>query len=620
MSPKKRRSQKIAFNEKSNMKIEHYFSQVSKNQENNSSIPQMKMGSKKGPKDITNTQAQGPKDQTTPPNKTINITLAVNQRKHVLTHSEGDSLYAALNTLKAVEKELKTQQGKEMLVLGTEGIEGYINLGMPLSCFPESCRVLITFAQSRSRQKEGSQVFGRHDKVSPDCVKFYIHAIGKGKKRIVKRRHLHKEGCKLCVYAFKGETIKDAVCKDGRFLSFLEKADWRLIKNLDSILESTQTVDNLEGELFEVEVEKSTGSGAGTAQNLESEERNTRVLREEIVAQYPSLKRESEKIRDNFRKNLENKKNKASLFKLHEVKFGKLTKNSTLVKMHKLLSHLSDSVGYLSWDNNGNRGSATCFVFNGLFILTCRHTVNDIVGKGIDPSKWADIIGQCVRVTFTYEGPPEKEENCFFVEPWFKVSDATLDYAILQLKANGQQVPLGLYHRIAPAPLSGLIYIIGHPYGEAKSSDACTVIPLEQRVGKLQEHPQAREGEGSSDDMQYIHMYTQRSFQDIAPGPDVITYDTSFYFGASGSPVFDAKGSLVAMHTAGFAYKYQSGLSHVVEFGCTMESILLDMKQNHGQWFTEECINQSNAEGCINQSYAEGCINQQDVEMVSDED
>ncbi|XP_032270782.1 protein FAM111A [Phoca vitulina] len=610
MSPKKRRSQ-IAFDEKSNMKIEHYFSQVNKNQENNSSIPQMKMGSKKGPKDITNTKAQGPKDQTMPPNKTIYVTLAVNHRKHVLTHSEGESLYAALNTLEAVKKELKTQQGKEMLVLGTEGIEGYINLGMPLSCFPESCHVLIAFAQSRSRQKEGSQVCGRHDKVSPDCVKFYIHAIGKRKKRIVKRRHLHKEGCKLCVYAFKGETIRDAVCKDGRFLSFLEKEDWRLIKNLDSILESAQTVDNLEGELFEVEVEKSTGPGAGAAQNLESEERNTCVLREEIVAQYPSLKRESEKIRDNFKKKLGNKNNKASLFKLHEVKFGKLTKNSTPVKMHKLLSHLSDSVGYLSWDNNGNRGSATCFVFNRLFILTCRHIVNDIVGKGIDPSKWADIIGQCVRVTFSYEGPPEKEENCFFVEPWFKVSDATLDYAILQLKANGQQVPLGLYHRIAPAPLSGLIYIIGHPYGEAKSSDACTVIPLEQRVGKFQEHPQAREGEGSCDDMQYIHMYTQRSFQDIAHDPDVITYDTSFYFGASGSPVFDAKGSLVAMHTAGFAYMYQVGLSHVVEFGCTMESILLHMKQNHGRWFTEECINQSNAEDCINQ---------QDVEMVSDED
>ncbi|VCX10518.1 unnamed protein product, partial [Gulo gulo] len=193
MSPKKRRSQ-IAFDEKRNMKIEHYFSQVNKNQENNSNIPQMKMGARKGPKDITNTQAQGPKDQTGPPKKTIYISLAENPRKHVLTHSEGDSLYAALNTLKAVKKEIKTQQSKEMLALGKEGIEGYINLGMPLSCFPESCHVRITFVQSRSRQKEGKPVFGRHDKVSPDCVKFYIHVIGKRKKRIIKRWHLHKEG------------------------------------------------------------------------------------------------------------------------------------------------------------------------------------------------------------------------------------------------------------------------------------------------------------------------------------------------------------------------------------------------------------------------------------------
>ncbi|CAD7687309.1 unnamed protein product [Nyctereutes procyonoides] len=596
MSPKKRRSQRIAFDEKSNMKIEHYFPQVNKNQENNSNTPQMKMGSKRDPKDITNTQAQGLKDQTVPPNKTIYITLDVSHRKHVLTHTGGDSLYGALNTLEAVKKEIKTQQGKEMLVLGTEGIEGYINLGMPLSCFPESCRVLITFSQSKSRQREGSLVSGRHGKVSPDCVKFYIHAIGKSKKRLIKCRQLHKEGCKLCVYAFKGETIKDAVCKDGRFLSFLEKEDWKLIKNLDSILESTQTVDNLEGELFEVEVEKRTGSEAGAAQNLESEERNICVVREEIVAQYPSLKKESERVRENFKKELEHKKSKVSLFKLHKVKFGKLTKNSTPVKMHKLLSHLSDSVGYLTWNNNGNRGSATCFVFSKLFILTCRHVINDIVGEGIDPSRWADIISQCVRVTFSYEEPPEKEENCFFIEPLFEVSDATLDYAVLKLKANEQQVPLGLYHRVAPAPHSGLIYIIGHPYGEAKSSDACTVIPLDQRVGKFQDRLQAGEGEGRDYGMQYIHMYTQRSFQDIAQNPEVITYDTSFYFGASGSPVFDAKGSLVAMHTAGFTSNCQTGLSHIVEFGCTMDHILFDMKQKHRQWFIEECISQEDVE------------------------
>ncbi|XP_004437462.1 PREDICTED: protein FAM111A [Ceratotherium simum simum] len=609
MSPKKRRSQKVAFDEKSNMKIDHYFSQVNKKEQNNSSMSQTKTGSRKGPKDITNTQAQEPKDQTTPLNKTIKVTLGVNHKKNqkrklVLIHNEKDSLYSALNTLKAVKEEIETHQGKEVLVHGIEGIEGYINLGMPLSCFPENCHVVITFAQSKSKEEEGNQVFGRHDEASADCVKFYIHAIGKRKKTIVKRRELHKEGYKLCVYAFKGETIKDALCKDGRFLSFLENDDWKLIKNLDSVLENTQPVDDLEGQLFQVEVEKGMGSRAAAAQRPESEKRNTRLLNEEIVDQYPSLRRESEKIRENFEKEIKKRKNKkkTSLFKWHETNFGKLTKNSTLVKVHKFLSRLSDSVGYVSWDNNGNAGSATCFVFQGLFIFTCRHVINDIVGKGIDESKWADIIGQCVRVTFAYEDLQEKEGICFFVEPWFKISDVTLDYAILKLKENGQQVPLGLYNGIAPVPLSGLVYIIGHPNGDAKSTDACAVISQGQREEKCREHFQAREAEGCDYIMQYIHMFTQRSFQEVLHNPDVITYNTTFFFGASGSPVFDSKGSLVAMHTAGFAYAYQSKFSSVIEFASTLESILLDIKRNHGAW------------------YEKVCINQQDVEMVSDED
>ncbi|XP_029812738.1 protein FAM111A [Suricata suricatta] len=601
MNPRKRRSQ-IAFDKENYMKIDHYFSQVNKEQKNNSNIPPLKRGCVKGPKDVTNTQAQGPKDQTGPPKKTIYITLGVNPRKHKLTHRAEESFYVALNTLKDVKKEIETQQGKEVVAVFREGIEGYINLGMPLSCFSEGCHVQITFVQSRSKQKDENQVSGRHEKPSADCVKFYIHAVGKRKKRIVKCRHFHKEGSKLCVYAFKGETIKDALCKDGRFLSFLEKEDWRLIKNLDSILESSQTVDDLEGTVFEVEVEKRKSSGAVAAQSSGSAEGNTNVLREEIVDQYPRLKRESEKIRENLRKEMKNKKIK-TFFKLLEVKFGKMTRNSTPIRVHDFLSLAGASVGHLSWDRNGNGGYATCFVFKDLFVFTCRHVISDFMGKGIEPSKWADIIGQCARVTFSYNSVFQKEENCFSFEPWFEVSDATLDYAVLKLKADGQRVPLGLYNRIASAPSDGLIYIIGHPNGEEKSSDKCTVISQGQRGKKYEEHLQVEEGEGCNYGMKYIHMYCKRAFEKIAHNPDVITYDTSFYFGASGSPVLNSEGSLVAMHTAGFTCNNELGLSsHLIEFGSTLESILHDIKEKHGQWYTEVCMSP------------------QDVEMVSDED
>ncbi|KAK2502580.1 hypothetical protein MC885_005325 [Smutsia gigantea] len=392
---------------------------VTKKQQNDSSVSQKKTDSKKGPKDVTNIQAQGPKDQTVPLNKTIYITLDVNHRKHVLTHGGKSSLYGALNALTAIKKEMETQQGKEMLV----------------------------------EQRERNQAFGRHDLASTDCVKFYIHAIEKRKKRTMELRQLHQQGRKLCIYTFKGGTIKDALCKDGRLLSFLEHDGWKLIKNLDSILENIQSVNDLEGKLFEVEAEKRMSSRAGATWESLSEKRNTCVLREEIVDHY--------------------------------------------------------------------------------------------------------------------EDVSKTEENCFFIEPWFEISGVTLDYAVLKLKENGQRVSLGLYNGIAPTPLTGLIYISCHPYGGPKSTDAYALISLGQREEKFQEHLQAREEEGCSFDKQYIHMHTQRSFQEVMHNPDVITYDTTFYFGASGSPVFDSKGSLVAVHTAGFPYRYRNGIASIPEFGST---------------------------------------------------
>uniref|UniRef100_A0A2K5SJN8 Family with sequence similarity 111 member A n=1 Tax=Cebus imitator TaxID=2715852 RepID=A0A2K5SJN8_CEBIM len=583
---------------------------VSKKQKINPSTSQMRMVSGGSPSEITNTHAQrfhspkkNPEDQTMPQNQIIHVTLDVNHRKnqnvkYVLPPSENNSLYIALKTLQAVRKEIETHQGQEILVHGAEGIEEYINLGMPLTCFPEKCHVVVTFYKSKSKQKENNQVRSRCGKASTECVKFYIHAIGIGKykRKIVKCGKLHKKGCKLCVYAFKGETIKDALCKDGRFRSFLENDDWKLIENHDSILENTHLVDQLEDKVFQVEVEKRMGPSEAGPQNPESEKRNACVLREQTMSQYPSLKRESEKIRENFNKKMKGKNGK-TLFKLHRTNFGKVTKNSYSAKVLKILAHLSDSVGHLFWDG-ATAGCATCFAFKGLFILTCQHVINLIVGKGIEPSKWADIIGQCVRVTFHYEEPQEKEMNCFSVETWYEIYNEELDYVVLKLKENGQQVPMELYNGIAPVPLSGLIHIIGHPNGEKKQTDACVVIPQDKRAEKCQERIQAKEVESP----EYVHMYTQRSFQKIVPNPYVITYDTEFFFGASGSPVFDSKGSLVAMHAAGFAYEYQNEIRSIIEFGSTVESILYDMKLRYQPWYEEVFV-----------SY-------RDVEMMSAED
>ncbi|XP_034353296.1 serine protease FAM111A [Arvicanthis niloticus] len=608
MSCKKRKSLKIPFNTRKNKKINDYFSQVPKEEQNDPSISHVKMDSKKMPRDITNTRGQRPlspgkirQDQTPPLNKKIKITFGVNIRKHKdmkyeLTHGETSSLYAALNTLSAVTDEIESQQGKEMLVCGKEGIEGYLNLGMPLCCIPEGSHLVITFCQCKSKTEENKQFFEPQDQVSTNYVRFYIHAIGSEKKTILKCGKLRKKGNKLCVYGVKGETIRDTLRKDGRFCSFIESDHWQLINDHDTIIENTQPVDELEGKLFQVATELPTNRRVvSVTQNSELENRNFRKIEDYIVNEYPALKTEGENLRRYIKEESEKRKKKGSLFKVHKEHFGKIKNSSIPVKVNKHLSRVSDSVGFLWWNNNGNEGCATCFVFKGLYILTCRHVITSIVGASIDSSKWASIISQCVKVAFDYEEFPLIEDKFFVVKPWFEISDENLDYAVLELEENGQEVPAGLYNGIGPVPHNGLIYIIGHPEGAKKAIDDCTVVPQDDRERKCEENFQEREEAGYCFSMSFIHMLTEKSFQEMLHNSDVVTYDTAFFGGSSGSPVFDSNGSLVAMHAAGITCAYQSGVSSIIEFGSTMKSILDNIKQKE-EWYNKIFLNDQDVE------------------------
>ncbi|XP_028740039.1 protein FAM111A-like [Peromyscus leucopus] len=636
MSHSKHRSQEVHNSLRKNMKIKYRSSQVLQEKQNDHPISQMQTEPQKRPNEILNTQDQRlcsskktRQDQTTLPIKIINITLGVNPEAHmhILIHRETSSLYEALNTLDPVKREIERQPGKEMLVCGKEGIEGYINLGMPLRCFPEGSHVVITFSKTESEEKENSEVCGRFDQSSAECVVFYIHAVGNRKQRILRCRELDKEEIKVCVYGFQGETIKATLRKDGRFHSFVESDHWELIHN-DTTIANTQLVDVLQGKVFLVEVEgKKSPWAVAATQNSELEDRNFSELKGYIVNLYPTLTAEREKMRAYIKEENENSKERP-LFKVHERKFRELTKSSIPSKVFKLLSQFIDSTGLIVWDNNGNRGSAICFVFRGLYIFTCRHVLNDIVGEGREPLECTDLISQCVRVTFDDEDCKEPASNfnsCFCIEPWLGISDVTLDYAVLKLKENGQHVPAGLYNGIAVVRPRELTYMFGYTKGQ-KVIEGCTGIPQSKPREENQQCVLETEAAGHSHSLKYHHMYTQRSFQKIFDNPNDFTYNT-FYCGSSGSPVFDCNGSLVAMHTAGFICEYERGVYNIIEFGTRMESILDDIKQKDEIWYNENCVNQQDIEmyneAYINQKdiemYNETYINQQDVEMYNED-
>ncbi|XP_055989948.1 serine protease FAM111A [Sorex fumeus] len=566
MSSKNRRSQRIPFNEKTNLRMEQFFSPVSKEE--------TEKDSGNDAKEKPGIQAKGPKDSK------IKLLIQVEGESRPIeySHSKKDILYRALKCVGALKAIMISQSGKQVLVRTIQGIEAYLALHSPLHCLPEVTRLQIIVIRSQSGETEVNinWLLDYSPDFNTNCVKFYIHTVGKRAERIVQCRKLHKQGNKLCVYGFEGETIKEALCRDGRFLPSVENSVWKLVENQEYILESSQLVDDLEGRLFELEFEKRSSSRTAGAQNLETGERNT----EASLDLYPGLKTESEKFKENFEKEFKGAKRKARFFNLHKTNFSKLVKDSTPVTVHKLLYNLSSSVGYLSWNNKGNMGCATCFVFHKQFIFTCWHVVRDIVGKGVDQTKWATLVSECTKVSFGYETVIQKEEKCFSLEPWFEVADESLDYAVLKLKIEKVQVPCGLYKGLHPASFDGLIYIIGHPEGKPKSTESCLVIPQAQR----EQECLARQAE-----VPFFHMFTQRSFQEISENNDVITYHSSFFFGASGSPVFNAEGSLLGMHAAGLSINFHKDT--LIEFGPCMRSILSHMEKNFPKWYLEIAAN-----------------------------
>ncbi|TFJ98512.1 protein fuzzy-like protein [Platysternon megacephalum] len=320
------------------------------------------------------------------------------------------------------------------------------------------------------------------------CILYHTHWKDGAQIQKIMRQEFIKERCKICIFAPKGETIKNALCKDGRFLPLLEEKEWYLVENSETLHYSHYSVDDLDNQSFEVQVVSERAVKARNEQrggaNRERQGEAFYQFKPAVLAQYPELKNQSELIKEFFKEEVrESGKHVKALLELHRKFCSKEAKNSTPVRGHKLLAGLSNSVGYVEWDYNGNRGYATCFVLCDGYILTCCHMVSNVAGPGVEEQHWAEI-SQSVKVSFSYENKHLKEDDWFDIEPCLEVSDQALDYTILKLKKRRSKFPNGLAKYISSPPYSGLIYIIGHPDGKEKSTDGCSIVtPLERGGG-----------------------------------------------------------------------------------------------------------------------------------------
>ncbi|XP_072006637.1 serine protease FAM111A-like [Engystomops pustulosus] len=205
-----------------------------------------------------------------------------------------------------------------------------------------------------------------------------------------------------------------------------------------------------------------------------------------------------------------------------------LYKDPMMASTHRLLTQHLDNVALLRYNIDNDRSeTGTLFLLTETLALTCYHVVKLLI---------MSFAPRNVEIIFNYENEKKIFPGKYIRVEWY---NEKLDVAFVRVEISSAYK--GVINYIAPPPEDGAVSIIGHPGGEHKQIDChCSVIAFSKHAPDT-----------VFSDQSYIHLLTRHSYYCMSD-PTVVTYDTCLYWGASGAPVFDNCGELVAMHTAGY--------------------------------------------------------------------
>ncbi|KAM9348869.1 serine protease FAM111A-like [Symphorus nematophorus] len=445
---------------------------------------------------------------------------------------------------------------------------------------------------------------------------------GENVKNIMMNPEIKKNIASVSVYAYKGEKVKHALKRDGRLMNTVFKKNCALSDTQTEIItEMSNPVDDLDGKTFKIILlnkssppESQPGSlddayilqdeplrsdsdgnqdSAQQSATTESVNDNTptekpkidgNMTTEKILCEIPNSKKMQRHLSSQFKgavKGMKTQQSKLSRIQNHfRVEFGKNAQTCREVKTMKKLMDLSDSVCHVRI--NGRPGGSGFLLFDN-FVLTNGHVVKNIYNENTGQ------LDERVTVHFSYESldqmdsGAEVEEVAGF-EYCHDESGRMYDWALLKLGAD-QTLRYCLLKNFGFLPHSGGICIIGHPDGGVKKIDPCLIVPTDDRnqvVGRhYYENPEGVVPKGSdySDYQGHVQLLTDRFFEGVAESVkqqrQVLTYESCFYFGSSGSPVFDEHCNVVAMHSAGYPFRNARGESQsVIEYGYPLSSII----------------------------------------------
>ena len=238
----------------------------------------------------------------------------------------------------------------------------------------------------------------------------------------------------------------------------------------------------------------------------------------------------------------------------------------------------------------------TCFLVTDKLVITNYHVYRMIQKERNDGPGNSNLP---IIIIFDYLDRKQKE-NVLNVEvdeeQHPKLENPYLDYKLFYLKQNE-----GLRDRVPLGPMvrnwqlcDGRVVIIGHPNGDELQDEVCIVVGYSNMLERIRDRCEWCTG---------VHMTNSQLLYGMEDYQGCLSYDTTFFSGASGSPVFEMNGNIVAMHAQGYTlerrkenvdYQPQNAENHehenvptqltsLMEFGVQFFSICRDIKQRHGE-------------------------------------
>ncbi len=238
-------------------------------------------------------------------------------------------------------------------------------------------------------------------------------------------------------------------------------------------------------------------------------------------------------------------------------------------RMNKLLAKYMDSIGQIAC----GKIRGTCWLVTDMLVMTNYHVctlINTERNEQKNPN-----LPITVKFDYLHTGQIEHVVTVKVDEERTPQIDSThLDYKFLRLKENESlrnRVRLGENVRIRPVK-EGLVIILGHPDGNEMHDETSVVVSSHSWREKLQERHATCVG---------VHMTSAERLEADKNYEKCLPYDTTLFCGASGSPVFDLDGNIVAMHTQGYTLNVPGGKCSLMEFGVQFNAICEDMKRRN---------------------------------------